>query len=158
MQHFDDGDFVERVQTITEMEGARELESIMSIGQRPRLFMVQRSGNSLSVKELLAAADFQAITEQSTTRISKKDDCVVTLWFDTEPKSFREIRITTKLSDEIKTQVTEGMAQQREAETQRMKILDSVGDPKWRELEEKEKEQEGEIAELLKRYNAELLH
>jgi hypothetical protein len=155
MQHFENGDFVERVQAITEME-RDELESIISLGQKPRLFVVERTGNALAVKELLAAADFQTIAEQSTTRISKKEDCVVTLWFDSEPKSFREIRITTKLSDEMKATVYEGMAAQREAERQRMMVLNSVGDPKWRELEEMERVQENEIADLLKRYNASL--
>jgi hypothetical protein len=153
MQHFENGDFVERVQTITEME-RDELESIVSLGQKPRLFVVERTGNHLAVRELLAASDFQAIAETSTTRISKKEDCIVTLWFDSTPKSYREIRITTKLSDDMKAAVYDGIRNQMEIEKQRMMVLISVGDPKWRELEEREREQEEEIAALLKRYNA----
>jgi len=131
-----------------------ELESIVCVGQKPRLFIIERECNALTVKEILAAADFQTITEQSTTRISKKEESVVTLWFDTEPKSYREIRITTKVLDDVKAMVFEGMAQQKAIEETRLRTLNSVGDPKWRELEEQERKDEDEMAALLKRYNA----
>jgi hypothetical protein len=108
----------------------------------------------LTVRELLAAADFQAITEQSTTRIAKKGDSIVTLWFDTEPKSYREIRITTKISDDMKARVFDGMNKQRELELNRLRTLNSVGDPKWRELETREQQEEDEMKQLLKKYGA----
>jgi hypothetical protein len=153
IQHFEKGTFVERLQLVTEID-PKELTPVIANGQRPRLFVVERNGSSLAVKELLADSDFQTIAALSTTRISKKEDSVVTLWFDTEPKTFREIRITTKLSDEMKARVYEGIESQKEAERQRMLVLNSVGDPKWRELEEREREQEEEITALLKQYNA----
>jgi hypothetical protein len=131
-----------------------ELETIISTGQKPRLFLIERDGSAMTVKEILAAADFQAIAEQSTTRIAKKEDSVVTLWFDTEPKSYREIRITTKISDHMKAKVFDGMDKQRELELNRLRTLNSVGDPKWRELETREQQEEDEMKQLLKKYGA----
>jgi hypothetical protein len=153
MQHFENGEFVDRLTAIVQLEKA-ELETIICAGQKPRLFVIERQGDALTVKELLAAVDFQVISDLSATRVAQKDDSVVTLWFDTEPKSYREVRITTKISDEVKKTVFTGMEQQREREENRQAVLNSVRDPKWKEFEAKEKQQEHDVRALLAKYNA----
>jgi hypothetical protein len=153
IQHFEDGDFVERIEAVTEME-REEIESIFSLGHKPRLFLVERLGSSFEVNELLAALDFQTLAEQSSNRISKRDESRVTLWFDTEPRTFREIRITNAIADQVKAEVFDGIERQLEAEKHRKMVLDSVEDPKWVQLEAEENEREEEISALLLRYKA----
>ena len=109
---------------------------------------------TLSVSELLAASDFQSIMESSSNRITTKDGKNVTLWFDTEPKSYREIRITPKITDEQRTEVFNGMEEQLEIERKRDEILDSVSDPKWAKIDAQQIKEEEEIQALLRKYNS----
>ncbi|OHT14224.1 hypothetical protein TRFO_15529 [Tritrichomonas foetus] len=154
LQHFQDNDFVERLTPVE--EAVSELEPIISNGHKPRLFVIEKEQNSLSVKELLAESDFQNIMEQSTTRISKKEDSNVTLWFDTEPKSYKEIVITPKLTPPQKEAIIKGMEEQRDIEEKRNAILSSVSDPAWRNLEIQQKKEEDEMQELLRKYNVQM--
>ena len=151
IQHFEDGDFQERLEHVDEVEPA-DIESIMFKGQRPRLFVVERNQNAMTVKELLAAPVFQAVMERSTTRVANKDDAYVTLWFDTEPNSYREIRITPKITDDQKKQVIDEMVNEREIEERRKSILASVGDPKWHEIEEEQKREQENVLKYIEKY------
>jgi hypothetical protein len=155
VQHFEAGDFVERLEPVPEMD-REEIEAIVGTGQKPRLFIIEKDVNALTVRELIHGAEFQTIMEQSKNRISKKDDSNVTLWFDTEPPSYRQIRIGTKITPEQKAAVFAGMVRQREIERNRTSILNSVGDPKWRKLEDEQEQEEADILALLERYNAKL--
>ena len=152
LQHFKDNDFIETITPADEMK--EDLESIITNGHRPRLFLIEKEQSSLAVKELLAAPDFQSIMEQSTSRISKKDDSNVTLWFDTEPKSYREILITPKITNEQKNQIYQSMEEQVAIEEERIRVLNTVSDPKWRELEDEQAKEENDIQELLKKYSS----
>lgn len=152
IQHFKDGEFQDRLELTSQIE-ANDIESIICKGQRPRLFVVERDQNAMTVKELLAAPVFQAVMEQSTTRVANKDDCNVTLWFDTEPSSYREIRITPKLTEDQKTQIFREMENEKAIEDERTAVLESVGDPKWRELEEEQRKEEEKMLKLLEKYN-----
>jgi hypothetical protein len=60
----------------------------------------------------------------------------------------------TKVSDGVKAMVFKEMAQQKAMEETRLWTLNSVGDRKWRKLEEQERRDEEEMTVLLKRYNA----
>ena len=80
-------------------------------------------------------ASYALMQRLSTTRVTNKVGAWVTLWFDTEPNSYREIRITPKITDDQKKQVIDEMANEREIEERRKSILASVGDPRWNEEE-----------------------
>jgi hypothetical protein len=151
IQHFENGEYLEKLQNVESMD-QEEIEAIMQ-GHKPRLFVVEKDQNSMAVKELLSAVDFQLLAEQSTTRMSKKDDCGVTLWFDTNPKTYREIRLTPKIMDDQKEAVVAGMREQVEFEARRTETLNSVSDPKWREMEEQQSKEEAAILELLSKYD-----
>ena len=76
----------------------------------------------------------------------------MTLWFDTEPNSYREIRITPKITDDQKKQVIDEMANEREIEERRKSILASVGDPKWHEIEEEQKREQENVLKYIEKY------
>lgn len=160
LQHFQDNDFIQIITPVDKMDRETELMPIIANGHKPRLFVIEREQRdltaSISIKELLAASDFQSIMEASSSRISKKEDTNVTLWFDTEPKSYREITISPKITDEQKEEVLNGMKEQKEMENNRLNILASVGDPKWMEIEAAQKKEEEEIQALLDKYNVKL--
>ena len=99
---------------------------------------------------MISASDFQQAAELSSSRIAKDGEKDVMLWFDTEPKSYREMQIWTKMSDEEKNQIIKAIEDEKKAEELRVQILDSVGDPKWRELETKQKAEEDDVLEFLK--------
>lgn len=149
VQHFQDGDFVERLQKVDTCD-QDELTQIVSNGHKPRLFVITNDGVCTHVSELISASDFQQAAELSSSRIAKDGEKDVMLWFDTEPKSYREMQIWTKMSDEEKNQIIKAIEDEKKAEELRVQILDSVGDPKWRELETKQKAEEDDVLEFLK--------
>lgn len=148
VQHFQDGDFVERLQKVDAVDEGENM-TIVSNGHKPRLFIISNDGACTHVSELISSSDFQAAAELSASRIAKEGEKDVMLWFDTEPKSYREMQIWTKMSDEEKAAIVKAIEDEKKAEELRVKILDSVGDPKWRELEEKQKGEEADVLEFL---------
>lgn len=158
LQHFQDNDFIKTLTPVDKFDNESELLPIISNGHKPRLFIINRGQSDLTatinVQELLSASEFQSIMESATTRISKKEDSKVTLWFDTDPKSYREITIAPKISDEEKNSVFNGMKEQEEIEAKRNAILESVADPKWIKLDSEQRKEEEDIQALLKKYNA----
>jgi hypothetical protein len=62
----------------------------------------------------------------------------------------------SKVTPEHKAAVFAGMDGQRENERNRMSILNSVGDPKWRKLEDEQEHEETDMVALLERYNTKL--
>ncbi|KAK8900365.1 hypothetical protein M9Y10_002692 [Tritrichomonas musculus] len=158
LQHFQDNDFIKTLTPVDKFDHDSELLPIIANGHKPRLFIVEQEQSdcpdTVSVQEILAASDFQAIMESSSSRItSMNDNSKVTLWFDTEPKSYREITITPKITDEQKNSVFKGMEEQREIEAKRNAILDSVADPKWAKIDAEQRKEEEDIQALLQKYN-----
>ena len=151
VQHFQDGDFVERLQKVDSVD-ADELTSDISNGHRPRLFIIENDGVVPHVKELISAIDFQAIAEKSSSRISKEGEQDVTFWFDTTPKTYREMTIWTKLTEAEKNQIVGYVENEHNAEKKRKEILSSVGDSKWRELEDQQRKEEEKVLEFLSGY------
>ena len=107
IQHFQDGDFIERVQTLDKID-KDEIENIISNGHTPRLFIVEKDFNDFNVFELIDDNTFKTISEQSINW-SQKNDIYQTLWFDTKPKSFREIIVLPKITSDIIQKVEKAM-------------------------------------------------
>jgi len=156
VQHFQEGDFVERLQPIDQMDN-EELRSVISQGHKPRLFIIEKIANELNVRELISSNDYQNAAESSENRVSQTDESKVTLWFDTKPKSYREISIFPKISDDVISSIFKLTQKEIEYEKSRESILNSVGDPKWRDLEKHQMVEENNILQLLSKYGISMM-
>ena len=151
VQHFQDGDFVDRLQPVEEVE-QEELMQDISNGHKPRLFIIDHDGTVPHVQELISSVDFQSIADSSSSRISKEGEKDVTFWFDTTPKTYREMTIWTKLTPEEKKTIHSLIDAEHKEEDDRKEILKSVGDSKWRELENQQRIEEYQVWETLAQY------
>lgn len=155
IQHFQEGDFIERVQPIEKIE-REEIENIISNGHNPRLFIVDKDFDDFNVFELLDDNAFKTISEQSMNYSPKNTEKFQTLWFDTKPKSFREVIILPKITNEITQKVEKIMEEEKIIQDNNSKAKLSTTDPKWRDAEQKQEDEEEQMKKLYEKYEINL--
>lgn len=147
IQYFQNGDFYEKVQNVDKID-SEEIESIISNGHKPRLFVVDKEFDDFHLYELLDDLDYKNIIDASTDYSDKSNPIEMTLWFDTNPKSFREISKLEKISEEDQITVERIINQEIEIQKNRQVIQESTVDPKWRIAEQELDEEEKKMQKL----------
>lgn len=151
LQHFQDGDFIERIQNVDKIE-KDEIEAIISNGHTPRLFIVEKDFNDFNVFELIDDNQFKSISEKAINYSSKNLDEFQTLWFDTKPKSFKEVMVLPKITNEMTRKVEEAMEREKLIQENNRAAKLSTTDPKWRAVEQKQKEEEEQMMKFYEKY------
>lgn len=156
IQHFRNGNMPEKLVPITEFS-QEEIESIFSTGHRPRLFVIERTTGDVRVNELWSHDGFRQLLEDASSQITKSTGNEIVLWFDTNPKSYREFVIHPKIKENLEQRIPNLLDQQLKYEEQRKKRVESLNDPKWKEIEEKQLQEESEVKSLLEKEYALLI-
>ena len=106
--------------------------------------------------ELLDDNAFKTISEQSMNYSPKNTEKFQTLWFDTKPKSFREVIILPKITNEITQKVEKIMEEEKIIQDNNSKAKLSTTDPKWRDAEQKQEDEEEQMKKLYEKYEINL--
>ena len=150
IQHFRDGDVLDRLELCTEME-KEEIESIILNGHKPRLFVIEKEHNRFEVAELLDDRAFKKMEEQAFEQ-RPKDGCRRTFWFGTDPKTFRQMKLCPEVTPETVSLVQTSYAEEVELQQKRREIRESVLDDKWRVIREEHENEEEQMTNFYKRY------
>ncbi|OHT10882.1 hypothetical protein TRFO_19675 [Tritrichomonas foetus] len=151
LQHFQDGDFIDRIQAIEKVD-KEEIETIITNGHKPRLFIVEKDFNDFNVFELLDDSVYKTIADQAINQPKKNTEKDLTLWFNTKPKSFREIKILPKITSEMAKQAEEVVQKENEIQINQKVARISAIDPKWRVAEAQQLKEEEEMINLYQKY------
>jgi hypothetical protein len=146
IQHFQEGDYLTRIQPVTEMEPS-EILQIVTTCHPPRTFALDKEFGNFEITELL--------DEKAYTRIHA--DCIKaiispTMWFDTQPMSFREVQILNDLSADLISMVRTKFPEEERRVKSDHEARQSILDPKWVEIEAQEAADEEAILELYRKY------
>lgn len=151
IQHFQDGDFVERLQPVEKVE-QKDLKEIIVNGNKPRLFIIDKEGGIINVKELLDDAVYKDAFDSAESRINKGNEREITLWYNTVPKTYREMYNWDIITPEQQEQLIQLFEAEKVNEMNRIDVLNSVGDPKWREIQDRQAQEEMDVLDVLKQY------
>jgi hypothetical protein len=146
VQQFQQGAFLEHIQSLTEMD-AEEIKSIMKIGHQPRLFIVEKEFGEFKMIELLDDVMRKKILNCATKGCL--EECP---WFETEPISFRELKTHSKLSTEKIDLIAQVHKDECRIEEQKNELRLSVVDPKWKVFEFQQSKEEEEMIELYRKF------
>lgn len=153
IQHFRDGDLLDRLSPCTEME-KEEIEEIILNGHKPRLFLIDKEHGLFEVSELLDDRDFKKIEEQAFEQRPKTGQ-QRTFWFGTDPKTFRQMKIFPEITQETLERVQTAYAEEIELQARRKAVRESVLDDKWRVIRDQELDEESQMVEFYNQYGVE---
>lgn len=146
VQHFQDGDILDRLEACTEMP-PDEIEAIFTNGHKPRLFIVDKQHDRFEVCELIDEA-----MAKSFARDPGQAGVERSFWMDTEPKSFRLLRSLSAISPEVSEAIRKAYAHEVERLNAQRATRASVTDPKWQQMKIETEAEEQKMLDVYKRY------
>ena len=156
LQHFHVGDHLERIQEVKKLE-TEEIESIISTGQSPRIFIVEKDFNDFNVHELLTDASYKIIYDHAINQSNNnQNETNITLWYDTKPRSFRELRVLPKITPEIEKEVEDALQKENMIKVDQKEASDYAVDPKWRTIENDQVIEEDNMKELYEKFGIDI--